>query len=375
MTAVERARDLRSDLDAIAGATQPGESFDEKAFGLIADAGLNGVSVPREIGGADLPLTEAVDVWAELAHADGSIGWCSFAADSALAYFGSYLPDEGIGVLMADHGDGTLPVVAGQFAPNGVADLEGDQFLLNGDYQFGSGILLAEFAGAGFFATRPGSENPDYLMGCFPRSEIETRGNWHVMGLRATQSIDYGVSGVSVPEVCTFDFFAPTVHRGSAKHRLGVLPLTAAGHAGWALGVARRMLDELVELARTKVRMGAMNSLADSEYFQINLARLESRHRAAHAWVTQACAQAEAECESSGDFVSEYNANLVRQACVHANRDSVELAREAYSLAGTSALRDGALQRCFRDLHAGGQHYFASDAPSVDFAKGLLAED
>ncbi len=68
-------------------------------------------------------------------------------------------------------------------------------------------------------------------------------------------------------------------------------------------------------------------------------------------------------------------ANVLRQACVHANRDSVELAREAYSLAGTSALRDGPLQRCFRDLHAGGQHYFASDLPSIDFAKGLLQGD
>ena len=374
MNAVDRARNLYDDLAAIGAATETGESFDPKAFDLIAEAGLNGVAVPAAVGGADLPLAEAVDVWAELARADASIGWCAFAADSALAYFAAYLPDEGVEIITAGHADGTLPVVAGQFAPNGAAELDGEDWVLSGDYQFGSGILLAEFAGAGFFASRPGTENPDYLMGCFPSAEIDKRGNWDVLGLRATQSIDYGVSGVHVPEVCAFDFFAPTVHRGSAKHRLGVLPLTAAGHAGWALGVARRMLDELIELARTKVRMGAMNSLADSEYFQINLARLESRHRAARAWVAEVCAEAEAECEASGDFVSVPMANLVRQACVHANRDSVELAREAYSLAGTSALRDGALQRCFRDLHAGGQHYFASDAPSVEFAQGLLSD-
>jgi hypothetical protein len=30
------------------------------------------------------------------------------------------------------------------------------------------------------------------------------------------------------------------------------------------------------------------------------------------------------------------------------------------------------MQRCFRDLHAGTQHYFASDAASIDFAQGLL---
>ena len=195
MTAVDRARDLFDDLAAIGAATGPGESFDPKAFDLIADAGLNGAAVPTELGGADLPLVEAVDVWAELARADASIGWCAFAADSALAYFAAYLPAEGIDILTADHSDGTLPVVAGQFAPNGAAELDGDDWILSGDYQFGSGILLAEFAGAGFFATRPGAENADYLMGFMPVGDIEQRGNWDVLGLRATQSIDYGVSG------------------------------------------------------------------------------------------------------------------------------------------------------------------------------------
>lgn len=375
MTTVETARGLFDELDDIAGATPPGASFDASAFDLIARAGLNGVAVPEDVGGADLPLVDAVDVWAELSRADASIGWCAFAADTALAYFGSYLPAEGVDILFAEHGDGTLPVLAGQFAPNGAAETDGDDWLLEGDYQFGSGITLAEFAGAGFFATPAGGGDPGYLMGCFPVSGIEPRGNWDVLGLRATMSIDYGVHGVRVPTTCAFDFFAPTVHRGSAKHYLGVLPLTAAGHAAWALGVARRMLDELTELATTRVRMGAASGLADSEYFLINLARLESRQRSSRAWVAEVCEQAEAECESRGDFVSVPTANLLRQACVHANRESVEIAREAYALAGTPALRDGILQRCFRDLHAGAQHYFASDAPSVDWGRTLVGGD
>ncbi len=375
MTAVETARQMFDEIDAIASQTAPGTSFDATALDVIAAAGLNGVAVPKAVGGADLPLVEAVDVWAELSRADASIGWCSFAADSALAYFGAYLPDEGIELLMSGRSDGSLPVVAGQFAPNGAATEDDGVWVLDGDYQFGSGITLADFAGAGFFATPADGGDVAYLMGCFPQEQIEARGNWDVMGLRATQSIDYGVHGVRVPDSCTFDFFAPKVYRGSAKHYLGVLPLTAAGHAGWALGVGRRMLDELTELAATKARMGAASSLADSEYFLINLARLESRLRAARAWVAEVCEEAEAECDSRGDFVSVPTANLVRQACVHANRDSVEIAREAYSLAGTSALRDGILQQCFRDLHAGGQHYFASDAPSVEWARGLVGGD
>lgn len=374
MTTIETAASLFDTIDAAGASAGPGHSFDGSVMRAIDDAGLYGISVPKEVGGHDLPLVDVVRIWAELSRADGSVGWCAFASDTALAYFGSYLPDSGIeSVLERTRPLDRLPFVGGQFAPNGTATADGDDWVVDGSYQFGSGILLADFAGAGFFATPPDGGDAAYLMACFPVEQIQPRGNWEVLGLRATQSIDYGVDGVHVPFDHAFDFFAPTVHRGSAKHYLGVIPLTAAGHAAWALGVCRRMLDELTALAEGKTRMGAASSLADSEYFLINLARLESRHRAGWAWTMEVCEEAEAECGERGDFITERTANLLRQACVHVNKESVAIAREAYSLAGTSALREGPLQRCFRDLHAGGQHYFASDAPSVDFARSLLA--
>ena len=365
--------ELVAAIDALSDSADDG-GVSPEAIDLVVDAGLFGVSVPREVGGSDLPLADVVEVWLQLARADASTGWCVFAADTALAYFGAYLPDDGVDrVLSASGLAGRLPIVAGQFAPNGTAVASDSDWVVDGEYRFGSGILHADLAGAGFFATPADGGNTAYLMGCFPAVEIEPRGNWDVLGLRATQSIDYGVHGVRVPQACAFDFFAPVVHRGSAKHRFGVIPLAAVGHAAWALGVARRMLDELALVVASGTRMGAASAMADSDHVLIELARLESRHRAGHAWTLQVAEEAEAECEASGVMLSEATANLVRQACVHVNRESVAIAREAYSLAGTAALRDGPLQRCFRDLHAGAQHYFASDAPSVDFARTVLA--
>ena len=55
------------------------------------------------------------------------------------------------------------------------------------------------------------------------------------------------------------------------------------------------------------------------------------------------------------------------------NRGGAAIAEQAYLLAGTRALRDGVMQRCHRDLHAGSQHYFASHAASIDFARTTLA--
>jgi indole-3-acetate monooxygenase len=370
MSMVEVARSLFGELDALAVACPPDGTFDRRAMDLIASAGLRGMAVPEVVGGCDPSLSEVVEVWAELSRADGSIGWCAFASDSALAYFGSYLPDEGVGEIFSGGAD--LPLMAGQFAPNGVgAPAEGGDWVVDGEFNFGSGMLHASWAGAGFFTAPQDGSDPDYLLGCFPADLVEPKGNWDVLGLRATQSIDYGVHGVRIPPSRTFPFFAPVVHRGSAKHHLGVLPLTAAGHAAWALGVSRRMLDELGGVAG-RTRMGAPSSLSGSEHFLVEFARLESRQRAGRAWVAEVCDAAEAECEALGGPPTVMTANLLRQACVHVNREAVAIAREAYSLAGTVALREGPLQRCFRDLHAGSQHYFASDAASVDFARSVL---
>ncbi len=370
MSAALAATALFDELSALGAAAPEGASFDGAAIDLIDDAGLLHVSVPKAVGGAELPVLEALDVWAEIARADASIGWVSFAMDTALAYFGAYLPDEGVAELFADG----LPRLAGQFAPNGMAVADGDDWIVDGSYQFGSGITLAQMAGCGFLATPPGGGDPAYRFGCTPVGDAQLQGNWDVLGLQATRSVDYVLEGVRIPDHRTFDFFAPTVHRGGALARFGVLPLTAVGHAAWALGATRRVLDELL-VAAGRTRMGAAASIGSGDHGLITIARLESRYRAGRAWVREVCAQAEAEVEASGEFLSAATGDLVRQACVHVNREGAAIAAEAYSLAGTAALRDGALQRGFRDLHAGAQHFFASDAASLDWARGLLAQE
>ncbi len=240
VTAVAAATALFDDLAAFGDAAADGASFDPAAIDLIADAGLHGVSVPKAVGGTELPLVESVEVWAEIARADGSIGWVAFAMDTALAYFGAYLPDDGVAELFADG----LPRVAGQFAPNGTASADGDDWIVDGSYQFGSGITVADVAGCGFLATPPGGGDPAYLFGLPARRRGRPTGQLGrarapgdpIGGLRAGRR-----TGAARH---TFDFFAPVVHRGGPVARLGVLPLTAVGHAAWALGVTRRTLDE-----------------------------------------------------------------------------------------------------------------------------------
>ncbi|MEZ5135614.1 MAG: CHAD domain-containing protein [Acidimicrobiales bacterium] len=242
---VARARALHEQLDAAAAATPVGDPVPRSSIDLLAQADLLGLMVPAAVGGQELPLTEIVDVYAEVSRADGSLGWCHFAADSAAAYFGAYLDDDGVAEVFADG----VPLVAGQFAPNGTATVDGDDLIVTGDYQFGSGIAHASWAGAGILTQPEGDDPGAYVFACFPVGLAELDGNWDVLGLQATASWDYHVRDVRVPRRWAFDFFAPTVHRGGPLYRLGVPPQPPAGHAGWAIGVTRRILDEARAIA------------------------------------------------------------------------------------------------------------------------------
>ena len=363
------ARELYASIDARA-AKAGGDPVPAETVEALRRAGLFGAMTPRELGGAELALVDAIDVFAEVARADGSTGWCLMAGASAVAYFGAYAGDEFATRLFANG----VPLVAGQFAPNGTGIPEAGGYRLTGDYQFGSGLHYAEWVGAGFLVPpSAGSDAPmRYLFGLVPADQVERRGNWNVLGLAATASWDYGVRGVFVPEAATFLFAAPTRRRGGPVYELGVIAQTAAGHAGFALGVTRRALDELTAIAKTKVRMGGGVFLKDDPRFLHALGTLESRFRSVQAWVREAFTRIERTVHETGRLDLREN-HEVRQATVHVTQEGAEIVRQAYLLAGTTALRDGPLQRCFRDIHAGSQHFFASPASTLDYARDLLA--
>ena len=62
---------------------------------------------------------------------------------------------------------------------------------------------------------------------------------WHVQGLKGTGSYDYNVTDLFVPPRRTFALFTREPLRGSSPaFRMGLMPITAAGHA--ELGARRR---------------------------------------------------------------------------------------------------------------------------------------
>lgn len=365
---LDAARDLRSEIDARAAKSEGGP-IDAETVAALYDAGLYAAMIPAAVGGAELDITACIEIFAEVARADGSVGWCLMASQSAASYFAAFCDD-----ALVDRVFGSgIPLVAGQFAPNGTLRPTGESdWVLDGSYRFGSGLDAAQWAGAGAITEPRNGEDPSYRFVIMERSEVELQGGWDVMGLQSTASWDYRANGVRVPDNATFDFFFPHRYRGGTMYDMGVLPLTAAGHAGWAIGLVRRALDELRVMATTKKRMASRSPMRDSEWIQMRLGHLEARAAAATAWTFQSFQALEARCACGGG-PDEALVRDARMATAFVNHEGADIIRDAYTLAGTEALRDGGLQRAFRDIHAGTQHAVVSESVTQDYGAASIA--
>jgi hypothetical protein len=337
-------------------------------------SGLMSSFNPVEAGGVEPTFAEMIETWIEMAWQDGSFGWIGIANLPSSFAAAAYLPDEGFAdVFTANDNHVTM---GGQFFPNGQGVVADGGYRVTGSWSFGSGTGHAEYVCAGFFPMENGEMRwaadgmPEMQVAVIPRDEIIFKDGWHVQGLKATGSYDYSAEDVFVPQARTFPLFSRTPYRGSSPAtRMGLMPVTAAGHASWALGVAKSMLDDVQELAATKYRMSDMASLASRPTFQKDLALNVSAWRAARLLILDAFTTAEAVVASGQDLTPTLRADM-RAAAVYATDVARRCAEWAHLAAGTTSIREGTrLERAFRDIYTGTQHAFISEKVAIDAAQ------
>jgi alkylation response protein AidB-like acyl-CoA dehydrogenase len=371
----ERARRVVPVVRGEALASERAGTLSEGVVRALGEAGLFGLALPVCLGGAEQGLETQLDVWEEISRADGSAGWCLMAGATASAFAGAFCAPEAAAQMF--RGGGWV-VHAGQLAPRGSGVVSPGGYRVKGEYSFGSGCAHAAWIAAGFVPLHDGQPEllesglPEMRVACLRRDEVLFRGNWHVAGLQGTGSFDYSVLDKEVAEGFTFSLFADEPRQGGDLYRLGIFPITAAGHAGFALGVGRRALDEIGVLAHQKTRMGAEGPVARSPRFQYELARAEARLRSARAFVHEAFGDIERSV-LAGDRPRLEQRALLRTATTWATEVAAAVADFAYKFAGTDSLRlPSDLQRAWRDIHAGTQHVFVDDKTYLDSAQVFL---
>lgn len=377
---LKMARSIEKVALAEAAPSEANRTLTQPLVDALWSSGLMQFMNPAAAGGSEPGFAELLETWIEMARQDGSLGWIGIANIPSACFAAAYLPDEGFAEVFTDNDNRVT--MGGQFFPNGTGEKtqhEGREgYRITGAWQFGSGTGHSEYVCAGFLPMQDGEMvtgpdgMPEMLVAVVPRDDITFTDGWHVQGLKGTGSFNYEMPDVFVPAARTYPLMGREPRRGGTTYKFGVMPLTAAGHAGWALGVARSMIDDVIELAKEKTRMGDESSIAHKQTFQRNLAHHEGMWRAAHRLVVDTFTEVEAQVDAGQALTPTMRADM-RIAATYATEACREIVQWAHLAAGTTAIREGSrLERAFRDMYTGTQHAFISEKTYTEAGSLLL---
>ncbi|NGN39884.1 acyl-CoA dehydrogenase [Mesorhizobium sp. CGMCC 1.15528] len=360
---------VESILPAIEAAAEESEQLNRLAdgtFKLLQDAGLYSMMMPKEVGGAELSHVDAMRLGERVAWAHGSAGWCVIVNNAVGGVMSLFVSDKGASDIFA-HGPDVM--VAGNGVPRGYARPVDGGYMIRGHWAYGSGIQHAEWIHSGCFVTdatgktmvmQPNGQ-PEVVVTHHPRATIELKGNWDVLGLRATGSFDYTLKDADelfVPHHLCYGLNEGNAKRGGPQGSLGLVGYTAWGHTTWALGVGRRMLDELAKLAAKRV--DAFGKMNESATFKYEFARAEARFRSARAFAYQAWTSMAETFAEGGEASLEQIAD-VKLAMRHVHDVISDVGTFAHRAARGASLHNGIMQRFYRDIHSGTQHILMAD--------------
>jgi len=331
----------------------------------IRDAGLLRIWIPRSLGGEEMDVVRSLDVIETLSYGDPSAGWVVFAGGLIGGTTAAYCGPGCIDALFAP-GE-PLPWISGHGTRPGIAVPVDGGWTLSGSWSFGSGLLHASHTHN--LAIVEGTGEARILV--TPVSDAHLlHDSWEVLGLRATGSIDYTIDGAFVPRDWSHAAGQVSSERGGLLYNLGIIGFVTLGHAAWALGLGRRMLDELIGLVEAKA--GRAGAQAEDPAFLEGFQIAEGRLRSARALVHETCGDIDASF-AAGDEMTVQQQTLARLALVNATFSVHEVTQFAYLAGGTAPLKTGTvIQKLFRDMHAGTQHISSGPVMRRNTGLGLL---
>ena len=355
------ARELAPQLREASAGHDAAGILSEPIVDALHAHGLFGMWTPASLGGAEADPITSLRIGQTLAEADPSCAWVVGAAALAIGTGGAYLADAAVEQVFAGP---RFPVIAGQGTRPGTAVVDGDGHRLSGAWAFGSGLRHSQWIHTLGVVESTGEARIFVL----PVEQAQLIDNWDVLGLRATASIDYTIDDVYVPEAFSHPATTETPLRGGPLFGLGIIHLALIVHSGWALGVSRRMLDELAGQVRAKA--GRPGTLAENPRFHASYGELEGSWHAAHAFVHQVWSEI-SDAVASGERPTHDQRTRARLALHHATWAAERISVEVYQAGGTTALRSGALQQYFRDMHAGSQHFLVGPGTAEACGRAL----
>lgn len=325
----------------------------------LEEIGVFRSALPVAVGGFEFSPRQLLELMETLAWHESSTAWNVLGANTAGSASGAFLSDEAVQEYFCS---GSVARLSGQGTRQGHGRRVDGGYVVSGYWQYNSGSPIATHIHTGVLG-----DDGEPLVATLPIDQVTLIANWDVLGLRATGSSDYRIDDVFVPDTHVYNPVAPKQLRGGALYRVGLPNVATLHHAGWGLGVAKRLLEELRNVAQRR-------GLRDAQFYAA-FAELEARYRGMRAFAFEVWGDVERTLDGGGELSTE-QISLIHLVSITTNRGAQVIADGVATWAGSSTLRPGVIQRYFRDVYTGVQHLLCSPPVQQRVGKQLsgLAE-
>ena len=358
-SAHERARAVQAVLDKDGPEMDRRRELTQEVVDALAGQDLLRMLLPKSMGGQEVALVDYAKACEALAWADASTAWFVNQSNVSMATSAASMPHEAAAAMF----EGPYAGLAwgARHDKSKAIRVEGG-YRLTGTWSFASGGRHTKMLGAHSAVQNPDGTphirygRPDDRSFVFLRSQARIIDDWHVLGLRGTGSDSYSVEDLFIP-----DAHAPARDIDDERREQGpIYPigstlLYASGFCSVTIGIARRMLDTYVTVAKGRHSRASPTAMASNQAIHREMAILEARLSATRAFLHEAVGQVY-DASAAGTLDVDLRVRL-RLATTWGMNEATDVSIACYRGAGTMAISEKApFERRFRDAMSASQH-------------------
>ncbi|MCD2137554.1 acyl-CoA dehydrogenase family protein [Salinicoccus halitifaciens] len=335
----------------------------------IVEGGLNRLIIPKEYGYPQIDFRTFTDIVRTVGYHNLSAAWLTYFYGLHNSWV-AFLPKHRMDEIYEDGG-----LLADIFAPVGKLEKVEGGFILNGKWNFVSGINYSEWVSVGADYLEEGAERPDRLGLCMRVSDLEVIENWNPLGLRGSGSNTVVAKNLFVPDDMVISFNEMMINRKPYKleidedylyYNVSFFPAFFVGFPAMSIGAAERVIEEFIARTKKRVRFDGTNE-GESAKSQRVAAEMTLKLKAARGLMNEYLEMLESD---EGQYsLAEYNGIRVQIV-----KYCLEIANRAVSTLGASALAKGQpIEIMTRDLMAISTHVTSLYEDGIDsYGKALF---
>jgi alkylation response protein AidB-like acyl-CoA dehydrogenase len=355
----ERARAVQAVLDKDGPEMDRRRELTQEVVDALAGQDLLRMLLPRSMGGQEVNLVDYAKACEALAWADASTAWFVNQSNVSMATSAASMPHDAAAKMF----EGPYAGLAwGARHDKSKAIRVDGGYRLTGTWSFASGGRHTRLLGAHSAVQNPDGTphirygRPDDRSFVFLRSQARIIDDWHVLGLRGTGSDSYSVEDLFVPDAqAPARDIADERREKGPLYPIGSTLLYASGFCSVTIGIARRMLDTYMTVAKGRHSRASPTAMANNQAIHREMAILEARLSATRAFLHEAVGQVY-DASANGTLDVDLRVRL-RLATTWGMNEATDVSIACYRGAGTMAISEKApFERRFRDAMSASQH-------------------